>query len=208
MQTWTKTRRIEATPTWVLLSLVALSCGQTSREYDSSRKEQPGPYRPVPIGSGSGGTKGSAGGDEAGGQAGSESEREPGSAGRSEPEPEPEPAPEPVWPSDCTPKALTASDPNTGLTWSTVYLCKNDGNAPVYERPDYANHVATMQTTESWFVCWSAGQPHAGNNDIWYYTQGDASTSGWDGRHGWGFMAAVNVHTRHDPDSAIPECPF
>jgi len=63
-----------------------------------------------------------------------------------------------------------------------------------------------MNSTSSWFVCYVHGQPHAGGNDIWYYTQGDRVTSHPE-YHAWGFMPALYVHTVHDPgDSRLPAC--
>jgi hypothetical protein len=206
-------------PCWLVLGIFIVGCGRTEREYQAE-----------PSSSGSGGDDGSGSGgadssEEAngtGGAAGGSNDTEPGAAGQpatgtepdmdpaqeTEPEQPPETDPPVVYPSDCTLKSLTVKDPNTGITWATVYVCGNDGGAGVYEKPNYNDKVGIMNSTNSWFVCWKAGTDHAGKNNIWYYTQGSVSTAGWGGRAAWGFMPAINVYTDHDPDSAIPPCSF
>jgi hypothetical protein len=214
-----------------MLGMSVLSCGRTDRDFQAGPSSHLPDFRPIPLDPGAGGGEGSEGSEAAGGTGDDRSDSEPGAAGQSgsaaqrEPEPEPEPQPEPqpepepepepdpqpdppVYPSDCTRQSKSVKDPNTGITWNTVYVCGNDGGAGVYEKPNYNDKVGIMNSTNSWFVCWKAGAEHSGNNKIWYYTQGSVSTSGWGGRAAWGFMPAVNVYTDHDPDSAIPQCTF
>lgn len=65
-------------------------------------------------------------------------------------------------------------------SWAADQLCPNQPNTPVFLTPlanenDTAAQAGTLYSTESWFVCWTAGRMHAGGNRIWYYTQGDVS---------------------------------
>ena len=105
---------------------------------------------------------------------------------------------------DCSPRTETHTDPNTGKTWSTVWYCGNfQGN--VFAAPRN-NAVATgiMQSTVSWFTCYSRGDRHSGGNEIWYYTQGDVASD--KTHHAWGYMPASNVKTHIDPYPGIPIC--
>ena len=210
-------------PAWMALGIFILGCGRTNREFEGDPKGDDPEHDPVPLVPGSGGADHSEGTEAKGGSGDEPGDTEQGAAGHpssgTEAEPEadagsnpeqgadPEPPPT-VYPSDCTRIGMTVKDPNTKITWTTVYECGNDGGAGVYEKANYNDRVGTMDTKRSWFVCWKAGAAHAGNNDIWYYTQGDRAASGWGSRAGWGFMPAINVYTKHDPDSAIPPCKF
>ncbi len=151
----------------------------------------------------SGADPGAGPGTDAGTEPDTGTEPDPGTGPDAGTEPEP-----PVYPSDCTRSSKSVKDPNTGITWNTVYYCGNDGAVGVYEKANYNDKVGVMDSTNSWFVCWKAGAEHGGKNNIWYYTQGSVSVAGWGGRAAWGFMPAVDVHTQHDPDSAIPRCTF
>jgi hypothetical protein len=92
-------------------------------------------------------------------------------------------------------------------TWTADSVCGNDAGAPVYASSSATTRIGVMNTTSSWFVCWVHGAPHAGGNDIWYYTQGDRVVSHPE-FHAWGYVPAVNVHTTHDPgDSRLSQCP-
>lgn len=52
--------------------------------------------------------------------------------------------------------------------------CGNEPNVPVHQNPWAASPVVnTLRTTDSWFECWWPGEPHAGGNSTWYWTQGD-----------------------------------
>lgn len=229
MHSWTTRRLLESTPVWMVVGIFVLGCGRTEREYEGGPSTRIPELRPIPADAGSGGDDGTgsggadsseggavtggAGADQSGSElgaagqpaSGAEPETDPGQEMDPEEEPETEP---PVHPSDCTRSSLTVKDPNTGITWNTVYKCGNDGGSGVYEKANYNDKVGIMNSTTSWFVCWKAGADHAGNNNIWYYTQGSVSTAGWGGRAAWGFMPAVDVHTQYDPDSAIPGCSF
>ncbi len=106
----------------------------------------------------------------------------------------------------CSGSSQTHTDPNTGQTWGSAFTCGNDENAPLYAGANDSTLVGSMVSTSSWFVCYRHGAPHAGGNDVWYYSQGDRSTPGWEGRLAWGYMPAVNLHTSVDPAPGIPEC--
>lgn len=101
----------------------------------------------------------------------------------------------------CRPRTERHTDPNTGQSWSQVWYCGNDASAKMYADPNDSTPVATMQSTNSWFVCYRRGEQHSGGNNVWYYSQGDTGE-----RHGWGYMPAVNVWTSTDPYPGIPEC--
>ncbi|MFI6985037.1 hypothetical protein ACIBSV_41500 [Embleya sp. NPDC050154] len=58
--------------------------------------------------------------------------------------------------------------------------------------------VSRLNTTYSYFSCWTSGDPHSGGNDIWYYTDGD------DGGHG--FLPAQRVFTPQDPMPGMYHC--
>ncbi|MCW7537872.1 peptidoglycan DD-metalloendopeptidase family protein [Aquabacterium sp. A7-Y] len=106
----------------------------------------------------------------------------------------------------CTPRNEERSDPNTGQRWSQSWYCGNDASAPMFAGPNPASRVATLQSRQSWFVCWRRGDAHAGGNDVWYYTQGDSAAAGWEARRGWGYVPAVALATSVDPDPGMPEC--
>jgi hypothetical protein len=83
--------------------------------------------------------------------------------------------------------------------------CGNVANANVYLLPTYQSPVSgIMLTTYSWFNCWQHGQVHRGDNDIWYWTQGDV---GQHGHHGWGFMSASDMKTTVNPAPGLAQCP-
>lgn len=94
-----------------------------------------------------------------------------------------------------------------GWSWGSVLYCGNAGGAAMYAAADGSTHVAWMDSTWSWFVCWRRGAWHGGGNDIWYYSQGDRSVGGYESRNAWGFMPAANVWTTVDPHPEMPECP-
>jgi hypothetical protein len=106
----------------------------------------------------------------------------------------------------CRPSQGSETDPNTGVTWTTLWYCGNDYLAPVFEKASSATQVASMSTTDSWFVCFRHGDPHKGGNDVWYYTQGDHIVPGWEGRKAWGYMPAYSVFTSVDPVVGMVEC--
>ncbi|NEA72026.1 hypothetical protein [Streptomyces sp. SID13588] len=106
----------------------------------------------------------------------------------------------------CSQRSESHTDPNTGQSWSSVSYCGNDSGAPLYAGANNSTLVGWMDSTNSWFSCYRHGQQHAGGNDVWYYTQGDRSASGWQGRQAWGFMPAVNLWTSTDPSPGVPPC--
>src|SRR5215207_4464382 len=81
---------------------------------------------------------------------------------------------------DCTPDSSRSQrDTNTGIDWRPLWFCKNVGGAMIYEGASSGSTPeARMDTTYSWFVCWKRGEPHQGDNDVWYYTQGDRPEPG------------------------------
>jgi hypothetical protein len=59
--------------------------------------------------------------------------------------------------------------------------CTNRIDSPVRAEPKAsAPIVNTLRTTSSYFLCWGAGELHAGGNTTWYYTVGDDNPNlGW-----------------------------
>ena len=55
-----------------------------------------------------------------------------------------------------------------------------------------------LNGTYNWFVCWGHGDPHQGQNDIWYWTELDNGA--------WGNVPAVDVHTGQDPAYGLRQC--
>jgi hypothetical protein len=109
----------------------------------------------------------------------------------------------------CTPRSgVNHYDGSTGITWTTDAVCGNRGGAPVYVNPNDDVPVGWLDSTSSWFTCFQNGDLHDGQNNIWYYTQGDRS-NGHPNVHAWGFVRAYDVWTTKDPDDAhLPQCPF
>jgi hypothetical protein len=107
----------------------------------------------------------------------------------------------------CSLSTQSFDDPITGITWTPVWYCGNRGGAPIFETASARTQIGRMRTTMSWFACYRHGDPHTGGNDVWYYTQGDETLPGWESRHAWGYMAAVDVYTSIDPFPGIGECP-
>jgi len=102
---------------------------------------------------------------------------------------------------------LSISDPNTGKSWSTVWTGTNIGGTPLYKDTNTSTPIGYIDSTTSWFTCYARGATVSGF-DVWYYTQGDRTISGWEGRHAWGFMPAVKMATRNDPYDSVPACAF
>ncbi|MFB7225723.1 hypothetical protein [Streptomyces sp. NPDC056227] len=95
------------------------------------------------------------------------------------------------------------------LIWSPAQAATGqaDKYGPGYAIPDsegYADRSYRSATrgqlngTFSWFVCWGHGDPHPGQNDIWYWTQLDNGA--------WGNVPAVDVNTGQDPAPGLREC--
>jgi hypothetical protein len=94
-----------------------------------------------------------------------------------------------------------------GWSWNIVWYCGNAAGAPMYAAANSNTHVAWMDSTWSWFVCYRRGAMHSGGNDVWYYSQGDRSVAGHASRSAWGFIPAANVWTTVDPHPEFPQCP-
>src|SRR4051794_21469350 len=88
---------------------------------------------------------------------------------------------------ECTSKAESYADPNTGQSWNSVTYCGDDANTPLYVGANSSTPAGTLLSTTSWFVCYRHGEQHAGGNDVWYYTQGDRSAEGQEFRRAWGY---------------------
>src|SRR6188472_3956628 len=103
MHSWTTRQLLGAMPCGVVLAIFVVGCGRTEREFQAGPSNQPPDYRPIPVGTGSGGDDGtgsggaesSQGGDGMGGAGDDESGSEPGAAGQpaSGTEPETDPGP-------------------------------------------------------------------------------------------------------------------
>jgi hypothetical protein len=77
--------------------------------------------------------------------------------------------------------------------------CGNRAGARGFADRSYRSATrGTLNGTFSWFVCWGHGDPHAGQNDIWYWTQLDNGA--------WGNVPAVDVATGQDPAPGLREC--
>ncbi|MBO2451603.1 hypothetical protein J4573_31245 [Actinomadura barringtoniae] len=100
------------------------------------------------------------------------------------------------------------TDVRTKTTWPFVFQCANLTNSTVYEHANSGVRIGFMYTEESWFVCWTHGQQHAGGNDIWYYTQADKS-AGKPELEGWGFMPADRLTGKQHPNPGVTrQCTF
>jgi triacylglycerol esterase/lipase EstA (alpha/beta hydrolase family) len=102
---------------------------------------------------------------------------------------------------------VSVTDPNTGWHWTTRWVCGNAKGATMYGDANPYTPTAYMDSTNSWFVCYRVGTPHAGGNNIWYYSLGDRAASGMGFRGKWGYMPAVNVYTSTDPWPGMAPCP-
>lgn len=73
--------------------------------------------------------------------------------------------------------------------------CNNRANTPLRSEPRAGSAIVdTLRTSNSWFECWTEGEPHAGGNRTWYATQGDDT-----GRRG--FLPAAAMSTTSDFDA-------
>jgi hypothetical protein len=87
-----------------------------------------------------------------------------------------------------TPDAADAADaalPDDGAACAVrpdgKLRCTNRQDAPLHALPQESSAVVnTLRTTTSYFLCWGAGERHAGGNTTWYYTIGDDNPNlGW-----------------------------
>ncbi|MEU6892501.1 hypothetical protein ABZ934_12035 [Streptomyces sp. NPDC046557] len=77
--------------------------------------------------------------------------------------------------------------------------CGNKVGAKGYADRSYRSATrGTLTTGYNWFVCWGHGDPHQGQNDIWYWTQLDNGA--------WGNVPAVDVNTNNDPAYGLRQC--
>lgn len=77
--------------------------------------------------------------------------------------------------------------------------CGNKVGVKGYADRSYRSATrGTLTTGYNWFVCWGHGDPHQGQNDIWYWTQLDNGA--------WGNVPAVDVNTPQDPAPGLREC--
>jgi serine/threonine protein kinase len=91
----------------------------------------------------------------------------------------------------------------SSFTWSRVWYCVNDLPTVLYSGVDGQTPVALLLTSTSWFTCYREGP----GGDVWYYTQGDDSVAGWEGRGAWGFASADVLHVDQNPYPGVPMCP-
>jgi hypothetical protein len=67
--------------------------------------------------------------------------------------------------------------------------CTNAPNAALYAQPTSHSAITnTLRSTNSIFLCWTAGELHAGGNSTWYFTNGDDNPS-------FGYVPAVMLNT-------------
>ncbi len=72
----------------------------------------------------------------------------------------------------------------------------------MYTDANWVSSISTyMDSNWSWFTCFRKGAWHEGQNNIWYYSQGDRPAGVW------GYMPALDVWTSTDPWPGMPECP-
>jgi Helix-turn-helix domain len=90
--------------------------------------------------------------------------------------------------------------------YTVDFLCPNDAHATLVSMSDFTTKVADMETTSSWFLCWTRRPAAGGGNTVWYYTQGDRITPGAERWVAWGFVAADQVHTAAHPVPGMPHC--
>ncbi|MGW7097859.1 hypothetical protein [Streptomyces sp. NPDC054838] len=77
--------------------------------------------------------------------------------------------------------------------------CGNKVGAKGYADRSYRSATrGTLTTGYNWFVCWGHGDPHQGQNDIWYWTQLDNGA--------WGNVPAVDLYTNNDPAYGLRQC--
>jgi transcriptional regulator with XRE-family HTH domain len=97
----------------------------------------------------------------------------------------------------------------SGYVWKSDYLCPNRADAPLYAEPGGAQRVSVMDTTRSWFACWTYGPRRPdGQRSVWYYSRGDETDAGAESYGGWGFVAAQDVMIDKHPFAAMPACFF
>ncbi len=73
----------------------------------------------------------------------------------------------------------------------------------MYAAANASTHVAWMDTTYSWFVCWRQAPARRRKQHL-VLLPGDRSTSGYSTRNTWGFIPAMYIWTISDPHPEIP----
>ncbi|MDB4944341.1 MAG: hypothetical protein JWP97_3875 [Labilithrix sp.] len=82
--------------------------------------------------------------------------------------------------------------------------CDNQKNAPILAEPRTASpQVDSLETTFSWFDCWTTGDKTSKGNATWYRTTGDQH--GVQGFVGSDELATVNAFDT-GPKTGLPEC--
>ncbi|MFB7560656.1 hypothetical protein [Streptomyces brevispora] len=95
--------------------------------------------------------------------------------------------------------ATTAHAAECGVRSDGRLYCGNTVGAKGYADRSYRSATrGTLTSGFSWFACWGHGDPHEGQNDIWYWTQLDNGQ--------WGNVPAVSVKTGQDPAPGLREC--
>lgn len=88
--------------------------------------------------------------------------------------------------------ATVANAAECGVRTSDHRLhCGNYGGVDIMSRASYdppSVYRDTLQTTFSWFDCWTTGDLHDGGNRTWYHTQGDIHLA-------FGYVPAAVVFT-------------
>jgi hypothetical protein len=99
------------------------------------------------------------------------------------------------------------TDPfHDGRIYTVDFVCPNDPNATLVSMSDFTTKVADMETTSSWFLCWTRRPAADGGDNVFYYTQGDTITPGAERWVAWGFLSADQVHTAVHPVPGMPRC--
>jgi hypothetical protein len=84
--------------------------------------------------------------------------------------------------------------------------CANRTVADMFVQPAATGPVVNhLRTVYSWFTCWDDGEPHAGGNATWFFTDGD------DRGAPYAWLPAVDVQTPQafnaDPEAyGFPQC--
>jgi hypothetical protein len=107
----------------------------------------------------------------------------------------------------CLPMAKEVKDTITGVQWHRVWYCRSTAGAPQYSNADGTTMVGWMVTTTSWFLCYRRGARGQDGSDVWYYTQGDYTATGWEARKAWGYTPARYVQAVPVPFDGVPACP-
>lgn len=113
-----------------------------------------------------------------------------------------------------TSAANTASTSNSGTGGSQPattcvlddqnrLVCDNQPDADIHAEPNTASEVVdVLRTTNSWFDCWTTGEPWGGGQTTWYHTTGDDN-----GNQGYVPGSVIIGPSNFDPGAAgLVEC--